>query len=249
MAAWPFGRAVLTPLRAEFERAGALTDVRREYLTRLASENPVSAFEWDDIHDAVCAARGLEPLPRLLDLASSATFAPELVYPDTRPALARLRAAGWRTALGTNGLARYQNAALEALDLHGFEATLTPDTTGFVKPQGAFLRALRDLTGDPAATEGLVHAGDLISQDVLAANRAGATAAWVWRDMPEDLRALSPAARAADGGVSDEVRARFEAELEHDGRIGEAYAEAVPRPDLVVPDLLDLAVALAPDPS
>ena len=244
LAEWPYGKAVISKFRAAFDHPEAGAAVQREFRRRLSSDRPADAFEWDDIHEVARLELGFGELPLLGDLAASATFDPGLVYPDTGLALARMRAAGWRVAVGTNGLARYQQVALGALGLE-YEALLTPDTTGFVKPQAGFLEALPRLSGDPGATNGLVHVGDLLAQDILAANRAGARAVWVWRAMPEHWRAVPPLSRAGHPDMRATLEEEFPAEIERDGRMGEFYDRAFPAPDLIVADLLELSGALA----
>lgn len=243
LADHPFARSVLPGLRARLEAAGAGPVVRAEYLRRFASDDPASAYDWDSIYALAWREARLdgEP-PSLAALARKAAFDPGLVYSDAPPALERFRRGGWRLALGSNGMSAHQRLALERLGLE-CELALTPDTTGFVKPQAGFLRALPELAGDRAALDGLVHAGDLLAQDVLAANRAGARAAWVWREMPAAWRAVPAAERAVEPGLAAVVATEFALELDRDGRVGALY-DLEPRPDLVVADLLELADAL-----
>ncbi len=239
---WPMGLAVIGPLRdaLEPEPRKAITD---EYRSRYASEHPARAFDWDEIHDAVTARFGLKPFPRIVDAAASANFPITMRYADTNPAFEQLRAMGRKIAIGTNGFAKYQRVPLERLAVP-YDALLGPDVAGFAKPQAEFLRALPRITNDPKAMDGLVHVGDLLAQDVLAANRAGATAVWIWRDMDQQWAGLHPRERASDPEMRREIERRLEIELERDGRMGAPYE--TPQPDLIVKDLLELVSALEP---
>jgi FMN phosphatase YigB (HAD superfamily) len=237
----PFSRVVFARLRQELvsqELGGAF---HAEYRRRFASSQPVGAFDWDDIHDHICDLHGVARLPRMLELAQSCHWDENLIYPDTRPALAKLDARGWLLTLGTNGLAKYQNYVLEQYELP-FAVALAPDTTGFVKPQKEFLHALPDLSGDPDALDGLIHVGDLLSHDIACANNAHVRGAWVWRTMPEELAHIPPLERPDHPEFAAAVRREWLFELETHGAFSDAEPE--PKPDFIVQDLLELAAIL-----
>jgi FMN phosphatase YigB (HAD superfamily) len=237
---WPMGLAVIGPLRdalAPEPRAA----IRDEYLSRYASENPVRAFDWDEIHDVVTTRFDLPPFPRILDAAATAHWNPNWRYADTNPAFEKLRALGHKIAIGTNGLAKYQRVPLEKLGVQ-YDALLGPDIAGFAKPQAGFLHALPEITSDPNAMNDLIHVGDLLAQDVLAANRAGAKAVWIWRDMPDAWAALNPRERATNPEIHVIIAHQFEVELERDGHLGTPYE--TPKPDLIIKDLHELVDAL-----
>ena len=246
LADWPFGRVVFPKLRAEFGPE-VQAAIRAEFLRRFASSEPVTAFDWDDTHATVQRELGLERgFPDIVAFSQALEFPASLLYEDVPEALSRLRTSGWRVALGTNGFAKYQAIPCERLGL-AFDATLAPDTVGFAKPQPEFLTCLPDHSGDQGALEGLVHVGDILTQDVLCANRAGVTAAWVWRDMPETLRAIPPAHRPDHPSILRAIESLVPDELELNGRIAAPYA--TPRPDHVVADLLELVDLLELEPA
>jgi FMN phosphatase YigB (HAD superfamily) len=241
---WPMGHAVIGPLRDAL-KPEPREAIRNEYRSRYASLDPVRAFDWDEIHDVVTTRFHLEPFPRIVDAASRAHWNPDWRYADTNPALERLRAMGHSIAIGTNGLAKYQRVPLEKLGV-GYDALLGPDVAGYAKPQAEFLRALPRITNDAHAMDGLVHVGDLLAQDVLAANRAGAKAVWIWRDLPDVWSAATPRERAEDPEMRELIERHLEIELERDGRMGAPYE--TPRPDLIVKDLFELVIALETHP-
>jgi FMN phosphatase YigB (HAD superfamily) len=237
---WPMGLAVIGPLRdalAPEPRAA----IRTEYLSRYASDHPVRAFDWDEIHDVITTRFGLEPFPRILDAAAHAHWNPDWRYADTNPAFERLRVMGHKIVIGTNGLAKYQRVPLEKLGV-AYDALLGPDVAGFAKPQAGFLHVLPKITNDPNAMNGLIHVGDLLAQDVLAANRAGANAVWIWRDMTDAWAALNPLERAENPEMHTIIERQLEVELERDGRLNTPYE--TPKPDLIIKDLHELVDAL-----
>ena len=235
---FPMFHAVFQNMRAHWpeEARDALGQLYRE---RLASPNPIQAFNWDEMNAIIANRYGLEALPDILEYAAKQHFDLTLVYPDTQPVLAHLRNTGWKIACGTNGYAKYQSYALGRLGIV-VDAFVAPDTVGFAKPQAAFLACLPSVTDDPSALKGCVHVGDILTQDVLAANRSGVLAAWVWREMPEEFRVIPAATRAADASVIAQIAALAELELEVHGRMDGHYTDFPPRPDFVVSDLIEL---------
>ena len=239
---WPFGQVVFKPLRDSFGTPALHEAFRLEFRRRFAGQWPVSAFDWDDIHDCITTRLDHPRLPRILELAHQGDWSnPELIYVDTKPALEQLSSMGYKSVVGTNGFAQYQRVALNKLGI-SVPHVLAPDTVGFVKPQAEFLSTFHTL--EPDGVIG-VHVGDLLAQDVMSANRAGVRAVWIWREMPADLRMIPVADRPLDAAMQRAVQRTFELELERDGRFGEAY-EHTPRPDIIVADLLEL-VSVLPD--
>lgn len=237
---WPFGQVVFKPLRDSHGTPELHEAFRLEFRNRFAGSAPVSAFDWDDIHQQITAQLEHAPLPRILELAEQGDWTrTELIYPDTKPALEQLEKMGYKSVVGTNGLAQYQRVALEKLGI-SVPHVIAPDTVGFVKPQAEFLTTFHTL--EPDGVIG-VHVGDLLAQDVMSANRAKVTAVWIWRDMPTDLRAIPVSDRPRDAAMQAAVQRTFEHELERDGRFGAAY-EHTPRPDIIVADLLELTGVL-----
>ncbi len=242
----PMGKTVFKRLRTEFSTPHLAEAFRLEYRKRFASDNPVTAFDWDDIHDQICDELTAPRLPRVLEVAANSDWDESLLYPDTQRALEKLDAKGWLLTLGTNGFAKYQNFVLEQYGLV-FGATLAPDTTGFVKPQAGFLDALKTLTDDQNALEGMVHVGDLLTHDIACANNAGVRGAWVWRFMPPELQAIPIFERPHHPSFLTAIHQEWLNELEQHGAF--SSEETQPKPDFIVADLLELVVALEiPEP-
>lgn len=106
------------------------------------------------------------------------TFRAEDLYPDALPALADLRALGYRVAIAANQPA-YRAAELRAL---GFdvEAMLMSEEIGVDKPDPAFFLETLKKLGRPDPGE-VAYVGDRIDNDVLPATAAGMRAVWLRR--------------------------------------------------------------------
>jgi FMN hydrolase / 5-amino-6-(5-phospho-D-ribitylamino)uracil phosphatase len=239
---FPMYHAVFKNMRAHWPEE-ARTTLGSLYQQRLASADPIQAFNWDEMNAVIANDFQLEPLPDILEYAATQHFDPALVYADTQPALRRLRSDGWQVVCGTNGYAKYQAYALQRLGIE-VEGFIAPDTVGFAKPQAEFLRCLPTVTGDQNALEGLIHVGDILTQDVLAANRAGVNSTWVWRDMPEEIRAIPANARASNPQVTSKIAELAELEFGLHGQMAGSNSDFPPRPDFVVADLLELVELL-----
>jgi FMN phosphatase YigB (HAD superfamily) len=239
---WPTGRVIFKRLREEFGNEVLNEAIRAEYRERFASDNPISAFDWDDLHDAVTKRLEMENLPRILELAEQGDWTLQgLVYDDTKPALKRLEDMGFKILVGTNGYAKYQKFALEKLGV-SVRHILAPDTVGYCKPQAEFLTEFHRL--EPGG-QIHVHVGDLLAQDIMAANRARIRGAWIWREMPAEMREIPVLERPRHPAMQEQIYAHFEHELERDGRFGVDY-EHTPKPDYVIANLLELCDVLEP---
>ncbi|HEV7623732.1 MAG TPA: HAD family hydrolase [Amnibacterium sp.] len=102
-------------------------------------------------------------------------------YPDVRPALAELRAAGCRLGVVTNGAAVLQRDKLGALGLDGeLDPVVVSSEIGARKPDRAvFDHAVLSAGLEPASTW---FVGDNLWVDVLGASGAGLRTVWVNRN-------------------------------------------------------------------
>lgn len=152
-------------------------DVRRAF-TRLASEDPVRAFDWDELYGTVANDWGVASLPDVAELVNAYLDRPgtSTALPGAVEALEAAANAGFRVAATTNGFARFQLPILDALGLRSrFDAVVTPDRAGACKPSPRYF----------GARPGLVaHVGDSLWQDVRGARRAGVDALWVHPEAP-----------------------------------------------------------------
>jgi len=100
------------------------------------------------------------------------------LYPDVRPALTALHAAGFRLAIFGNQPA-HRTADLRALDLP-VEVIAMSDEMGVAKPDPAYFAEILDLLDGPDPSS-VAHIGDRVDNDVLPAAAAGLRSIWIRR--------------------------------------------------------------------
>jgi putative hydrolase of the HAD superfamily len=198
----PFASAVQPRLRAHFAATPALAHLAEEeagrrsaaavqaaHWRRLAAGDLVGAWNWDAIYTEVARSFGGPPVPDVSAWVREGCRLPDSValLTGARAALERLRTAGLRVIAITNGYRVYQWPVLEHLGLADlFEDVLTPEVTGFAKPDPRMFRACPDL---------VAHVGDTLLHDVLGANLADVASIWIHPELPPDLAMLPPAER------------------------------------------------------
>ena len=100
------------------------------------------------------------------------------LYPDARPALAGLRAAGYRLAIIANQPGR-RTAELRALGIEA-EVIAMSEELGVHKPDPGFFHRSLELMGGPDPTA-VAYVGDRLDNDVRPAAAAGWRAVWLRR--------------------------------------------------------------------
>lgn len=105
------------------------------------------------------------------------SFAGENLYPDARPCLERLRAAGLRVGVAGNQTARAERI-LKALDLP-VDVIGTSDGWGVEKPSIAFFDRVVQEAGVAAGS--VLYVGDRLDNDIRPAQQAGIATALVRR--------------------------------------------------------------------
>ncbi|MFI7128428.1 HAD family hydrolase [Nonomuraea sp. NPDC050153] len=120
------------------------------------------------------------------------------IYPDVRPALIALRAAGHRLVIAGNQTARAARL-LRALDLP-VDAIATSGEWSVAKPDPRFFNRLVEFAGTPP--DRIVYVGDHPANDVGPAKATGLRAAHIRRGPWGHLWADTPAAAAADWRIS-----------------------------------------------
>src|SRR5262249_40021928 len=121
------------------------------------------------------------------------------LYPDVRPALAALRAAGFQVIIAGNQPKRAYDA-LVAMDLPA-DSVHTSDGWGVAKPEREFFAKVAAVAGREPAE--ILYVGDRFDNDVLPAAAAGMRTALLRRGPWGHLHAERPQARAADMIVDD----------------------------------------------
>jgi HAD superfamily hydrolase (TIGR01662 family) len=132
-------------------------------------------------------------------------FTHQDLYPDALPALARLRAAGYRVGVAGNQSLQRQ-AELEAI-FDGADAVITSGALGIEKPDPGFFAEVAERMG--VAPDRCAYVGDRIDNDVEPALAAAMTAVFILRGPWAYLqRDRAPAAAIQIGGL-DELPARL----------------------------------------
>ena len=121
-------------------------------------------------------------------------FAPDDLYPDARPCLARLRAQGYRVAIAANQPAH----RLAELGRLGIDADMmaSSEAWGVEKPAPEFFARLIETAGLPAGE--IAYVGDRVDNDVLPAKRAGMVAVFLRRGPWGVIQATWPDVGEAD---------------------------------------------------
>jgi len=115
------------------------------------------------------------------------------VFEDTRPALARLRAAGCRLGILSNVDADLLRGTLQALDTP-FELLVTAQQVGSYKPDHAHFVEARGIVGDSR----WLHAAQSYFHDVVPARELAIPVAWINRHAESPHGALRPDHEFAD---------------------------------------------------
>ncbi|MDT7921054.1 MAG: HAD family hydrolase [Meiothermus sp.] len=240
LADWPFRRLMRPYMQALLVQPAVRQALREEHLRRLAQGDHTRVYDWGDIYQVVREKLGLaQAFPSITQVLAEAVLEPEVLYPDVPAGLAALRQQGYRIAIATNGLARYQRVLVDKLNI-AYEQMLAPDISHAIKPDPAFWNPLRS-----QVPEAIVHVGDLLSQDIWGANAAGLTAVWIWREMPPDWRTTPVAERTQRPDLRLVIADRLQRELEEYGQ-APFRPQTLPQPDHIVADLEELAAILEP---
>ncbi|MFC5719191.1 HAD family hydrolase [Streptomyces gamaensis] len=120
------------------------------------------------------------------------------LYPDVRPALAALRAAGLRVTIAGNQTA-HAGDLLRSLDLPA-DVIATSGEWGVAKPEPAFFRRVVELAG--ASPEHTAYVGDHPQNDLLPAAAAGLKTVHLRRGPYGHLWADTPATATADWRIN-----------------------------------------------
>lgn len=179
--------AVLDELRALTPAAGAMTveDLQRDCGAVHAALPGASVEEFRRAGFERSLIRlGLDPnvlLDRITELFFARRYAAVRLYDDVRPALAVLRSS-YVVGVASNGDNHVHRCGLAgefAFEVYAHVDGLRP------KPDAAFYARLAAVAG--VAPHEIVHVGDSLDHDVIAAQRAGMRAIWLNR-LGEPLR-------------------------------------------------------------
>ncbi|RKT09565.1 HAD superfamily hydrolase (TIGR01549 family) [Streptomyces sp. 1114.5] len=135
-----------------------------------------------------------EERERRLAAGQPETFGEEDLYPDVRPALADLRAAGLWLAIAGNQTVR-AGTILRSLFTGDVDLIGTSDDWGAAKPDLAFFERVAEAV--PAEPGQILYVGDRLDNDVLPAAKAGMRTALIRRGPWGWIHQHDPAAEQA----------------------------------------------------
>jgi HAD superfamily hydrolase (TIGR01549 family) len=140
-------------------------------------------------HQEVFAELGLDHWERHRDELEAAYggFTDADLYPDVRPTMRTLHAAGYRLAIFGNQPA-HRTAELQALDLPVEDIGMSAEM-GVAKPAQSYFEAILERLGGPDPGS-VTHVGDRVDNDVLPAAAAGLRSVWIRRGPWGRIQAL-----------------------------------------------------------
>lgn len=124
-------------------------------------------------------------------------FRPSDLFPDVRPCVDDLRAAGLQIGVAGNNTTLTEQAVRACGLPLGFIASSSRWNAS--KPDPQFFAALARQCGVPPAE--ITYVGDRIDNDVIAAERAGLTAVWLRRGLWAEAQAASPEAATVSNAI------------------------------------------------
>jgi FMN hydrolase / 5-amino-6-(5-phospho-D-ribitylamino)uracil phosphatase len=138
-----------------------------------------AAIARGDTHQDVLADFAADWRDRIPDMERAyGGFQVDDLYPDALPAMAALRAEGYRLAIVANQPAA-RTAELRAIGVRA-EVIAMSDELGVAKPDpGFFARSLELMGGPPPGS--VAYVGDRLDNDVVPASAAGMRSVWVRR--------------------------------------------------------------------
>lgn len=216
-----------------------------EHMRLMEQGRMAPAHDWDSIINKVARELGYPGRIDVAALVEQYCQVPGLVYsyPGAAECLDRLRAEGHTLVAITNGFRTYQEPVLRKIGLlDRFAALLTPDATGFGKPQTGIFRAA-ERYGSPQ-----IHVGDVLPHDIAGARRAGWQAIYVvqplapaYTEVPAEVLARRPWERPAV--ALEWLQSRLERDRRWHAFPPAELAECIP--DAICHDLMEVPDTVA----
>ncbi|WP_047982671.1 HAD family hydrolase [Ornithinibacillus contaminans] len=193
---------------------GIRHELVEEHRQRMRAGAVVEAYDWDDILRDVCRRNGLSVEISVEQLVQKHA-APAKVYlleRDVLEVLRILRKNGYTLAAVTNGFYHYQKPVMDVLGLTAFfDTVITPDRSGYGKPQIEMVKSLQG-AGDRI----IAHVGDRIDHDVIFANELGILSVFFYRNMTGFVRKVPPEMRNKQEECLAYFRWKWRQETEED---------------------------------
>jgi len=181
----------------EMERQKVFQEILRRFVNKLNEEDKTPAYDWDLIVGEYLSEYKLPWACEIEDVFNSDIITEySTLYRDVTVNLDWLLEKGFKLALLTNGLGKYQNNIIEKLGIQRyFQKIMMPDPEKikFVKPHPEIFKEV--VEGFP---EPYVMIGDSLYFDVYGAKKIGFETIWLARGLPKRYRALPILDRTAE---------------------------------------------------
>lgn len=164
----------------------------QEHNKRMGTGRIVDAYNWDDIVTELFDSMNLVWNTEVEQIVKNHATEGKVYLLDEEviPVLEQLRARGYTLVAATNGFLKYQLPVMDFLGLTPrFDHVLTPDITGYAKPDPRMLNSI--------FTDGQIvaHVGDRVDHDVYMANASGWSSIFITSTLRAPLLNRTPQER------------------------------------------------------
>ena len=206
--------------------------IKKEYQRRFSSDNPHTAYDWDEIVNQVAQDFSYPDKIDVEELVIKYCKPPHIkAYDRADDLLKKLKEVGWKIGVITNGYRRYQQPVLEALDLMKYvDQLITPQGVETIKPDPSIFDEIEGLK-----TDKWFHIGDTISHDILGGNIGGAKTILVYREMVGQLRDIPVSKRVKSDPGQDLIDQILGEEAKRYSHLCQNREEC--RPDYIIGNL------------
>ncbi|WP_165452456.1 HAD family hydrolase [Paenibacillus thalictri] len=181
----------------------------REHERRMKENRTVEAYDWDEMVRELIGELKLELAIDVEQLVLKHSAAPKIYLLEEAviPVLKQLKVQGYSLATVTNGFYKYQYPVMKELGIsEWFEEIVTPELAGCGKPNEQIFDGLRK------SGEIVAHVGDRLDHDVYMANKTNVPSIFIYRQLPEALRALTPRERSTHADFAPLLRKKLVSE-------------------------------------
>ena len=204
-----------------------------EHVSLMQQNKGLEAYDWDAILKKFLTQHEIQCEINIEEIVKKHCVPPKisLLEENIIEILQQLKNRGYRLAIITNGYAKYQKPVVEALQLSGlFDFFITPEMVNCAKPNRKIIAPLLGEGGLVA------HVGDRVDHDMFLAAQANSQAVFIYRNMPNELRAIAPSSRSREGQFLHLYKEKWKRET------GLIISESniLPTPDFVIYSIQEL---------
>jgi FMN phosphatase YigB (HAD superfamily) len=181
----PFSSGVFPHLEWVLNQKGPKKDYTRLFFLEAArlrhARNFLESYDWDLIVNRIASANGIKVHIDVEQLVRKFSVAPYVsLEPGANDLLTALHRRGHKNLILSNGYAKYQTPVIESLGLKHYDALITSEKIGFIKPQPEAFRIAAEpfLSDDSTKT---IVVGDSVFYDVWGGANAGFQPVWIAR--------------------------------------------------------------------